>query len=57
MSIARVKSVEFDTPEDFQERIRFLEDENSQLKAMPDGVECFNQILTSDKSMLVRLEY
>ena len=52
MSIARINSVEFDTPEDLQERMRFLEDEKSQLKAMPDGAECFIQIQTSDTSML-----
>ena len=34
-------------------RPRFdVEDEKSQLKAIPDGVECFVQIQTSDTSML-----
>ena len=56
MSIARINSVEFDTPEQMQERLEFLKDKEKEFTKR-NQAECFIQIKTSETSILGILIY
>ena len=56
MSIARINSVEFETAEQLQKRMRYLEDNSDELTALAKA-ECPIQIQTSDTTLLGILIY
>ena len=56
MSPVRINSVEFETAEQLQKRMRYLEDNSDELTALAKA-ECHIQIQTSDTTLLGILIY
>ena len=57
MSIARINSVEFDTPEQLQKRINWMEENYNHYRQLNDKNECLIQKKTSETSLLGILIY
>ena len=56
MSVARINSIEFETPKQLQERMRYLEENSNDIDPLIKA-DCHSQIQTSDTTLLGILIY